>query len=73
MDVENQILQLQSCLIKYFTEITKLMILPHAEKRGRCYDAEVCAASTPELTLLHCTKLGYDFPTGIQLAVDEVS
>ncbi|XP_059282050.1 SAC3 family protein B isoform X2 [Lycium ferocissimum] len=33
-DVENQILQLQSCLIKYFTEISKLMVLPLAEKEA---------------------------------------
>ncbi|MCE0480487.1 hypothetical protein HAX54_037378 [Datura stramonium] len=32
VDVKNQILQLQSCLIKYFTEISKLMVLPLAEK-----------------------------------------
>ncbi|XP_055827695.1 SAC3 family protein B isoform X2 [Solanum dulcamara] len=34
VDVKNQILQLQSCLIKYFSEISKLMILPLAEKEA---------------------------------------
>lgn len=34
VDVKNQILQRQSCLIKYFTEISKLMVLPLAEKEA---------------------------------------
>ncbi|WMV58973.1 hypothetical protein MTR67_052358 [Solanum verrucosum] len=34
VDVKNQILQLQSCLTKYFTEISKLMVLPLAEKEA---------------------------------------
>lgn len=34
VDVKNQILQLQSSLTKYFTEISKLMVLPLAEKEA---------------------------------------
>nr|XP_004252222.1 SAC3 family protein B isoform X2 [Solanum lycopersicum] len=34
VDLKSQILQLQSCLTKYFTEISKLMVLPLAEKEA---------------------------------------
>ncbi|XP_047271262.1 SAC3 family protein B isoform X2 [Capsicum annuum] len=34
VDVKSQILQLQNCLIKYFTDISKLMELPLAEKEA---------------------------------------